>query len=331
MSPYSLLFGCNPRLPTDENDPRPISLEGDWDSVLRRIETLQHARMQANRQLIERAVAAQKVRAQLVKETPFVAGQWVLVRAEARNKFEGRWFGPYRIAKAMPLGTYRLADPDGKEVKTLINGQRLILARVQQPVETIWNSSKIQGQLRKREIQIERPSAEVEELFGQEADDTPTYDELATLPTTPTQQQDRSGERSVQVGEEERDDSNKENIDPSLLADANEEGMDTVELSWDGFMVGESQSPNFITDTPSPPPASEPPTPPETPPPPPQQVDTAEDDTTRPDPDAMQGIEKPKRTAWWKRELAASGADHPRDTSRYGLRQSPIKKNRWQE
>ena len=105
-SPYSLLFGVDPRLPTDENPPRPLNIETDWDSVLARINTLQYSRIEANRRLIDRAIAAQRVRKDLVKDVPFKENQWVLVRAEARHKFEGRWFGPYRIVRAMPLGTY---------------------------------------------------------------------------------------------------------------------------------------------------------------------------------------------------------------------------------
>jgi len=91
---------------------------------------MQHARIIANKALVDKAIKTQMIRNKLVKNIGFREKQWVLVRAEARNKFEGCWYGPYRIDRKMPLGTYRLTDPQGNVVKTLINGQRLITAHV---------------------------------------------------------------------------------------------------------------------------------------------------------------------------------------------------------
>ena len=183
-SPYQLLFGRNPRLPTDDNDPRPLELtKDDWNLLIARIRSMQHARLVANRRLVERAIEAQKIPKQPVRPTSFMEGDWVLVRAEARNKFEGRWFGPYRVVKAFPLGTYRLSDPKGNIVTTLINGQRLISARVNdQTRTTLWNSSQVQGALRRRGIALDESSPEVAALFHKESQDTMSYDELASIP-----------------------------------------------------------------------------------------------------------------------------------------------------
>ena len=127
----------------------------------------------------------------------------MLVRAENRNKFEGRWFGPYRIDKKMLLGTYRLADPQGNIVKMLINGQRLVSAHVtDQTAADFWNSSQIQGQLRKQNIQITKSAPEVAELFEKQGMNTPSYDELATIPFREWKRLQRAGARSFQVGEE---------------------------------------------------------------------------------------------------------------------------------
>ena len=86
--------------------------------------------MITNQKLVKRAITARKERLQLVKESPFKEGDQVLVRAEARNKFEGRQFSPYQIEKVMILGTYRITDPDGNIIATLINGQRMVSAKV---------------------------------------------------------------------------------------------------------------------------------------------------------------------------------------------------------
>ena len=82
---------------------------------------MQHARMIANTKLVEKAIKARKIRADRVKHSPFEVNDWVLVRAKARAKFEARWYGPYKIVKPLPLGTYCISDPQGNIVKTLIN------------------------------------------------------------------------------------------------------------------------------------------------------------------------------------------------------------------
>jgi hypothetical protein len=231
-SPYSLLFGQRPRLPTDGNHPRPLEISNDeWQRVTDRIEQMQHARMVANQRLVDKAIAAGKIRLQAVKESPFKEGDWVLVRAESRNKFEGRWFGPYRIEKVMLLGTYKISDPQGNIVATLINGQRLISAKVTDETrKSLWNSSRIQGALRRRGVTLDESSPEVAELFEKESEDMISYDELASIPDSEWKQIERSGDRLGQVREGiENDISQPSAQDISALEDGLDEGLQRTE------------------------------------------------------------------------------------------------------
>lgn len=233
-SPYYLLFGRQPRITSDDNRIRPLAVTAEEiEANEDRLAKLQHARILANKLLVEKAIKAKKVRADKVKHVFLRKGDWVLVRAEARNKFEARWFGPYKINKAMPLGTYQLADPSGNIVRTLINGQRLVLAHVdkRQPAK-LWSSSQVQGELRRKKIaDLIEHSPEVDALFEEENDVTPSYDELASY--TPKdwarfdRAAERSGDRSVEKGEgneaaEQRSTTSHEDLRPLANTDETE-------------------------------------------------------------------------------------------------------------
>ena len=53
-------------------------------------------------------------------------GNYVLLRHESARKFESKRYGPYKIKRKNVAGTYGLVNPDGIELKTLIDGQRLV-------------------------------------------------------------------------------------------------------------------------------------------------------------------------------------------------------------
>jgi len=289
-----------------------------------------------------------------------------LVRAEARQKFEGRWFGPYKVLEAHILGTYRLQDPSGNVVKTLINGQRLVPAHVQgEDIKGLWNSSKIQGALRKRNITLNESSPEVAEIFEKENADTPSYDELASIPAKEWKKliEKRSGERSGQVGEgSEGNASLPTAADLEALEQGIKEGLaegptvetapqDAVEPEAPAGMVdepfvsprneGESSKELWSSQQEKEDPGtmdvpmgddSE------------FQVDTTMDDSMpeeatqsdlslgEPASDLMEDIVEPPtakkatRIPSWKRELTASTSERERTTTSYGLRSKPAKK-----
>jgi hypothetical protein len=366
-SPYSLLFGRKPRLTTDDNKLRPIEVsEDDFSRLLARIEKMEHARMTANKRLVERAIKANKIRQELVKGSSFKEGEYVLVRAEARNKFEGRWFGPYRIKKAMTLGTYKLEDPQGAEVRTLINGQRLIHARVNdESRKKLWNSSKIQGILRRKGLDLDKSSREVEALFSKEADDIVSYNELATTKESEWLRLEQSGDVLRQVGEEPSNDQAQQQVDAAIheaeQMDMEEdlsvppfstepidletipnssqteiEQVQTVPDTVNEFLPMETGDDPEIMETP---PQEEP----QIPPPPPLDEELPEDSQTitveippqeSPSPSQEPPLletsyisaAKRQRTSTWKRDRETAVRERERTSTQYELRHRPAKR-----
>ena len=76
-------------------------------------------------------------------------GEWVLVRHENPQKFEAKWFGPYQVVQKMLLGTYRLRDPNGRELAALVHGNRLIKVNIRTADELrdLWASPKAKDKL----------------------------------------------------------------------------------------------------------------------------------------------------------------------------------------
>ena len=78
----------------------------------------------------------------------FDKDEWVLVQAENTKKWEGKWFGPYKITKMALLNTYELRTPNGQKIPRLINGERLRKARVEGRVTRGWRLPRNPGRQR---------------------------------------------------------------------------------------------------------------------------------------------------------------------------------------
>ena len=161
-SPFYLLYGQQPHLHGDPHHALPSNASPAEHEEHIRI--MSSARQEATRATFERALRDRKVRDDTVTPHTLEVGDWVLVRHETPQKFESKWFGPYQIVQKMLLGTYRLQDPNGRELQVLVHGNRLLKANISTTDELrkLWASPATKDQLRKRNVQTELVASEPE-------------------------------------------------------------------------------------------------------------------------------------------------------------------------
>ena len=154
-SPFYLLYGRHPHLLGDHNST--VSIDAEPAPYEERLKLLQSARKEAAIASYERALKDKSVRDQLVMPHELEEGQWVLVRHENPQKFEAKWFGPYQIVQRMLLETYRLVDPNGRELAALVHGNRLIKANIRtaDELQDLWASPQAKDKLRKGNRNVE--------------------------------------------------------------------------------------------------------------------------------------------------------------------------------
>jgi hypothetical protein len=154
-SPYYLVYGQQPRLVGD--DTHALDESAPIEDYTSRLEQVRSARQEAAELTYERAVQAKEARDETVRPHDIEAGEWVLVRHENPQKFESKWFGPYQVVERMLLGTYRLQDPNGRELASLVHGNRLVKARVSsaEELQRLWAAPATKDQLRRRNLNPE--------------------------------------------------------------------------------------------------------------------------------------------------------------------------------
>jgi transposase InsO family protein len=149
FSPYELAFGCQPKLPGDTTCPYVLSESDPRDMAeirARLLESIGQDRAAA----IARSglsAAANKLRYdRLVREDPLRVGDWVLLRREARLKFQSRWLGPYKVVEAQRSGVYKIVDPSGTPYSSLVHRDRLKRAIVDQAnlPSTLWSDEALE-------------------------------------------------------------------------------------------------------------------------------------------------------------------------------------------
>jgi hypothetical protein len=135
LSLFYLIYGIHPRLPGND-------LSKDALPFTERVGELQNLSdtcKKANELLLTRAIRTNRIRNSLVTKTSFKKDTWVLVRNESPQKYESKWFRPFKVIEAHPLGTYALAEPNSRVLRYLINRSRLIEANVKDP-QALWTS-----------------------------------------------------------------------------------------------------------------------------------------------------------------------------------------------
>ena len=202
QSPFFLLYGIHPRLPSDSTDTVDLDAPlADWEQ---RLLNVNHVRSQANELLLNRALRTKRIHDETVTQTSFDPRTWVLVRNEGPEKFQSKWFGPYRVLKSHPLGTYALEEPGGRVLRNLVNGSRLIEAHVDNP-EKLWSSSAFNRALKRQGLSLQHP-VEVRHLLDAEDPLPPSYSELSTMSREEWDEHQRTGVRYGSAGEGNDDD-----------------------------------------------------------------------------------------------------------------------------
>ncbi|KAF5854943.1 hypothetical protein ETB97_010551 [Aspergillus alliaceus] len=158
-----------------------------------RLSTVAHARTLANERLWVHAIKQKQVRDEKVKLHSFKKGDWVLVRNEDPQKLQSKWFGPYKVMKTHVLGTYVLEEPGGRILHNLINGRRLIAARVTDP-QQLWTSASLNRRLKKAGMAIKKP-VEVRQVIDGVEPTPPSYNDLSMMTREEWERSERSGDR----------------------------------------------------------------------------------------------------------------------------------------
>ncbi|KAH6601294.1 hypothetical protein BASA50_001687 [Batrachochytrium salamandrivorans] len=123
FSPFYLMFGIHPRLPTDETPPRntlaPLDdierMEENSEFIARNLEEVGQARSAANVRTKAQAEAMRK-RSGFDENTPdyyFKVGDMVKMKHHDRLKLEFKWKGPYHVVDVRHPGTYWIMTPQG--------------------------------------------------------------------------------------------------------------------------------------------------------------------------------------------------------------------------
>jgi hypothetical protein len=159
-----------------------------------------HARALANEKLLAHAIKRKVICDQQVMKSSLRRGQWVLVRNESPQKFQSKWFGPYQIVKAHPLGMYALREPGGYELKNLVNGQRLVKANVRDDPTHLWTSTALNRKLQDVGLSIEKP-VKVRKVLDETEAPPLSYRELSQMTKAEWDGRKHSGEHLGQVGE----------------------------------------------------------------------------------------------------------------------------------
>ena len=211
ISPFKLVYGLEPRIRGTDDILGVSNVDADFES---RFETMHTARHAANKLLLERAIRSQKLRTTHLKasDLSFEEGSWVLLENPAKHKLHATYLGPFRVLRKRFFGTYALETDDGRVLKKLVHGSRLIqLNAPTDNVKTMMVSAfrRVQGKIEKSNTIPREPLREASEevvrlLDEYEEELPPTYRELSLMSKKDFELREKegrlSGDRKSQVG-----------------------------------------------------------------------------------------------------------------------------------
>jgi hypothetical protein len=128
-SPFYLLYGVEPKLPTDDKGITP--LEGEVRGY--EMPLLGKAREEARKRSEARGQRNARYWDKDIEDGPkFQERDWVLLNNPMHKKWEAKWYGPYQILEVRPLNLFKLSDAKGNALEKLISGERLKCAVVEE-------------------------------------------------------------------------------------------------------------------------------------------------------------------------------------------------------
>lgn len=147
FSPFFLVYGQNPKIPGDELLPSMHDLD-EVELINPRLEELNHLK-ESRKEAIDnlRKQKAQMIRSFQKQLRPSArqhlkAGRAVLIRNEAKKKFEPTWLGPLLIKSELPNGLFELKTIDGHDYGSRVHRDRLKLAIVNTKITRAWKNPK---------------------------------------------------------------------------------------------------------------------------------------------------------------------------------------------
>jgi hypothetical protein len=204
MSPFKLVYGLEPRLTGDKEDFDLENLDADFET---RFKALHTARHEANRLLLQRAIYSNKLRSEKMPKNSSTlepnVGDWVMLENPARYKFNCTYFGPFKVLKKSWLGTYTIGTIDDKLVfRRLVHGSRIrkYLGDTREAWEVGVQAAKQVNQDRGMEdYPLDETILEI--LATEDEKRRPTYSDLMMMSKKDWEQRERSGDRSIHIGE----------------------------------------------------------------------------------------------------------------------------------
>lgn len=204
MSPFKLIYGVEPRLFGDEPDLFRTNVD-----FAERLETVQTARHEANRLLLEKATRTLKARAihHSKNAETFEEGDWVLLRNEKKEKLHATHLGPFRIFKKLWFGTYLLETGDERVFRKLTHGSRLTKVYGNDFKARKLMTAAYRQALNRMgdENPIREADGDVLDELNKEEPRIPAYRDLSLMSKAQWIEMDRTGVRKLKVGEGQND------------------------------------------------------------------------------------------------------------------------------